>query len=208
MEQLCEGGPTRKSSLCACSLTSSKFWLVVRPLLFRRIVIRSPDHIHKLVGQVRDAPQIALWIDELQIEGRSIPPTLCAWSTDPSEAERDCDTWIYSFFSDIGSELPNVRILKLFGFRHLSRRREDLISFSRWIPQLALIRSVRELHITRCETSPNALTAIVRAFPQLLHLYLTSVCVGSPDQVSLVEPKPLLSAISGMSLGYEFSYYV
>ena len=177
-----------------------KCWVIVRPLLFRHIVIRSSDHIRTLAEQVRDTPKIALWINELQFEGESIPPAPTVWLTDPSDVERDRDTWIYSFFSDIGSELPNVRILKLFGFQHLSQRREDLEAFARWIPHLTSLRTVRELRVARCEMSPNALTAIVRAFPDLLHVFLTAVCVGSPNRASLLEVKAHLPIVSGMFL--------
>ena len=202
LEQLWEGESSRKSSLCAFALTSLKCWVIVRPLLFRHIVIRGSDHIRTLAKQVRATPRIASWINELQFEGESIPPAPTVWLTDPSDVERDRDTWIYSFFSDIGSELPNVRILKLFGFQHLSRRREDLEAFARWIPHLTSLRSVRELRVARCEMSPNALTAIVRAFPDLLHVFLTSVCVGSPNRASLAEVKARPSIIPSMSLDY------
>ena len=200
VEQLWEGESPQKYTLCAFALTSLKCWVIVRPLLFRHIIIRSSDHIRTLAEQVRDTPKIALWINELQFEGESIPPAPTVWLTDPEDVERDRDTWIYSFFSDIGSELPNVRILKLFGFQHLSQRREDLEAFARWIPHLTSLRSVRELRVARCEMSPNALTAIVRAFPDLLHVFLTSVCVGSPNRASLAEVKARPSIIPSMSL--------
>ena len=200
LEQLWEGESPQKSTLCVFALTSLKCWVIVRPLLFRHIVIRSSDHIRTLAEQVRDTPKIALWINELQFEGESIPPAPTVWLTDPEDVERDRDTWIYSFFSDIGSELPNVRILKLFGFQHLSQRREDLEAFARWIPHLTSLRSVRELRVARCEMSPNALTAIVRAFPDLLHIFLTSVCVGGPNRASLAEVKAHPPIVSGMSL--------
>ena len=202
VEQFWEGEFPQKSTLCAFAHTSTKCWLVVRPLLFRHIIIRGPDHIRKLVEQIQETPEIALWINELQFEGRSIPPVPCVWITDPSKVKRDRDTWMYSFFSDIRRELPNIKILKLFGFQHLSQRREDLEAFARWIPHLTSLRSVIELRLARCEMSPNALTAIVRAFPDLLHVYLTSVCVGSPNRASLAEVKARPSIIPSMSLDY------
>lgn len=202
MEQLWDDESRCNSTLSACALTSSKFWLVVRPLLFRHIVIKGPDHIHRLIGQIRDTPEIAVWIHELQFEGKSILPAPCLWPTDPAKVERDSDTWIYSFFSDISCELPNVRILKLFGFQHLSQRREDLEAFAHWIPHLTSLRSIEELHIARCEMPPNALTAIVRAFPMLLHVFLARVCVGSANVASLYEVKAHSPLVFGMFLDY------
>lgn len=207
MDQLWDYDSRFNSALCACALTSSKCWLVVRPLLFRHIVIRSPAHIRKLAGQIRDTPEIALWIQELQFEGRSIRPAHCLYSTDPSKVERDRDTWIYPFFSDIGSGLLNVRTFKLFGFQHLSQRHEDLEAFAHWIPQLTLLRSIRELHVARCEMSPNALTTIVRAFPKLLHVFLTRVCIGSPNIASLVEVEACPSIVTSTFLNF-WSIYV
>ena len=133
VEQFWEGEFPQKSDLCAFAHTSTKCWLVVRPLLFRHIIIRGPDHIRKLVEQIQETSEIALWVNELQFEGRSIPPVI-------------------------------------------------------------------ELRLARCEMSPNALTAIVRAFPDLLHVFLTSVCVGSPNRASLAEVKAHPPIISGMSL--------
>lgn len=100
---------------------------------------------------------------------------------------------MYSFFSDIGVDLPNVKSLDLFGFYHLSLRRDDLDAFARWIPQLASLGSIESLHLSRCEMPPNALTAIIRAFPKLRNVAFTCVSFWSSNGAELAAiSEPLL----------------
>ena len=80
------------------------------------------------------------------------------------------DTWIYPFFSTVGTRLPNIRNFELFGFQHMSLRQEDCQAFAEWILDLSSMESVESLHLARCEMPPNALTAIIRSFSHLRQL--------------------------------------
>ena len=54
---------------------------------------------------------------------------------------------------------------------------------------------------------PNALTAIVRAFPMLLHVFLARVCVGSANVASLYEVKAHSPLVFGMFLDYRNFFF-
>ena len=129
----------------------------------------------RLAHQIQYEPRIIYWIRTLRFEGKSVPRRTFPCSIEKS-TEMDTDTWIYPFFSIIGTRLPNVRNLELFGFQHLSLRQVDCWMFAEWIVELSHLTSVECLHLARCEMPPNALTAIIRSFPHLRNVALT--CVG------------------------------
>lgn len=163
-------------TLCACALVCSAWRAAARPLVFRFIVLKNSVDIHKLAQQIQHEPRIAYWIRKLRFEGKSIPKSGFLHNTDQLEVEQDIDTWMYSFFSEIGVHLPNVKSLDIFGFYHLSLHQDDCEVFARWIPQLASLSSIESLHLARCEMPPNALTAIIRAFPKFRNVAFTCVC--------------------------------
>ena len=129
----------------------------------------------KLSHQIRYEPRIAFWIRTLRFEGKSVPRRRLPSAIERS-TELDIDTWIYPFFTSIGTRLPHIRNLELYGFQHMSLRQADCLAFAEWILQLSQLDSVESLHLARCEMPPNALTAIIRSFPRLRNLTFT--CVG------------------------------
>ena len=173
IEQLLDSGP----ALSASALTCSTWRAAARPFVYRKIIIRTIDAMNRLAEQLNSEPQIAYWIRTLRFEGKSVPRSKFPWSGAIwKTTDMDIDTWIYPFFSVIGTGLPNVRVLELFGFQHMSLRREDCERFAQWIVQLSRLESVESLHLSRCEMPPNALTAIIRSFPRLRNVAFT--CVG------------------------------
>ena len=137
----------------------------------------SEDHNQKYRGhdQARSSnstrTRVAFWIQTLRFEGKSVLRARFPAYT-PS---RDIDTWIYSFFSTIGAQLPNVKNLELFGFQHTSLCRADCHAFAEWIIQMSQLNSVQSLHLSRCEMPANVLTAIIRSFSGLRNVALTCV---------------------------------
>lgn len=159
------------SALCASTLVCSIWRVAARPLVFRKIIIRNTEDMTKLARQIQYEPRVAFWIQTLRFEGKSVLRARLPAYT-PS---RDIDTWIYSFFSTIGAQLPNVKNLELFGFQHTSLCRADCHAFAEWIIQMSQLNSVQSLHLSRCEMPANALTAIIRSFSGLRNVALTCV---------------------------------
>lgn len=190
------------STLCTCTLVCSRWWDAARPFIFRYVIIRNSEHIHQLARQIHHEPKVALWIRKLRFKGKSVPKSEFLLPTPLSRVKEDLDTWIYSFFTIIGTHLPNVKSLDIFGFQHLSQRREDLDAFSRWIPHLASLNSVESLHLARIEMPPNALTAIVRAFPNLHHVTLTCVNLAVPNVAELAEIS-LMSDLEHIGMSFD-----
>ena len=170
IEQLWEDG----SALCVSALVCSIWWLAARPFVYRKIIIKSTEDMIRLDREIQYEPRITFWIQTLRFEGKSVPRV---WLPGPTTntTNKDIDTWIYPFFSIIGTQLPNVRNLELFGFQHMSLRLADCQAFAGWILQLSQLNSVQSLHLSRCEMPPNALTAIIRSFPSLRNVAFTCV---------------------------------
>ena len=173
IEQLWVDGRTLSASALVCSIWRA----AARPFVYQRIVIRNTEDMARLAHQIQYEPQIAYWIRTLCFEGQSVPRSGFPLSGAIGKTiEMDIDTWIYPFFSLIGTRLPNVRSFELFGFQHLSLRRADCQAFAEWILELSRLDSVESLHLARCEMPRNALSAIIRSFPHLRNVALT--CVG------------------------------
>ena len=173
VEQLWDDGRT----LGAFALVCSAWRAAARPFIYRKIVIRNTQDMTRLAHQIQYEPRIAYWIRTICFEGKSVPRSGFPLSGAIGRTiVMDIDTWIYPFFSIIGTHLPNVKKFELFGFLHLSLRREDCQAFAEWILELSHLDSVESLHLARCEMPPNALTAIIRSFPRLRDVALT--CVG------------------------------
>lgn len=162
-------------ALSASALTCSTWRAAARPFVYRKIIIRNNEDMIELAHQIQYEPRIAHWIRTLRFEGKSVPRGTFSSSLEKS-TELDIDTWIYPFFSIIGTRLPNIRNLELFGFQHLSLRQVDCRVFAEWIVELSRLNTVESLHLARCEMPPNALAAIIRSFPHLRNVALT--CVG------------------------------
>ena len=115
----------------------------------------------RLAHQIQYEPRIVYWVQTLRFEGKSVPRMYLPGPT-TTTTETDMDTWIYPFFSTVGTRLPNIRNFELFGFQHMSLRQEDCQAFAEWILDLSSMESVESLHLARCEMPPNALTASSR----------------------------------------------
>ncbi|KAK7685027.1 hypothetical protein QCA50_011862 [Cerrena zonata] len=183
------------NTLCACALVCSRWWAAARPFIFRYVIIRNSEHIHQLARQIHHEPNIALWIRKLRFEGKSNPRRRFLFSTPQSTVKEDLDAWMYTFFSVIRSHLCNVKTLEIFGFKHLSQRREDYEAYARWILHLSTLDSVESLHLARCELPPNATTALIRAFSKLCKVSLTCVSFRGSNGAELAE----MASMSGPS---------
>ena len=170
-ERLLDDGRTLGTSALVCSI----WWAAARPFVYRKVIIRAAEDMTRLAHQIQREPRIAYWIRTLRFEGKSVPKQELPGATERSTV-LDIDTWIYPFFSTIGTPLPNIRNFELFGFQHLSLGRADRQAFAEWILDLSRLEDVESLHLARCEMPPNALTAIIRSFPRLRAVALT--CVG------------------------------
>ena len=150
----------------------------------------------RLAHQIQYEPRIVYWVQTLRFEGKSVPRMYLPGPT-TTTTETDMDTWIYPFFSTVGTRLPNIRNFELFGFQHMSLRQEDCQAFAEWILDLSSMESVESLHLARCEMPPNALTAIIRSFSHLRNVAFTCVScrVIAPDGVEFVG----LSEVSSVS---------
>ena len=153
-------------ALKAYALVCSRWRSAVRPYIFRFLVLGGHEDFEKLTAQLREEPAIADWVQKVRLQGKSIP-----YSEDPSlplkDVKEDFDTELYSFPTILGLPLPNLRVLELVGFAQISPRQDDCKAFAEWIPKLATLTCVSRLNIIRCEMTPNSLTAIVRALPNL-----------------------------------------
>lgn len=56
-------------TLSNCALVCHRWYTAVRPLLFRRVVIKSPTRLAELEALVLEHPAIAYWIRELHFDG-------------------------------------------------------------------------------------------------------------------------------------------
>ena len=184
-------------ALKAYALVCSWWRSAVRPHIFRFLVLSGHEDFEKLSSQLREEPAIADWIQKVRLQGKSIP-----YAENPSypwkDVKEDLDTELYSFPTVLGLPLPNLRMLELVGFAQISPRQDDCKAFAEWIPKLATLTCVSRLNIIRCEMTPNSLTAIVRALPNLKDMSFVVNGHFHPNSItlrdeSLAEPSAISS---------------
>ncbi|CAL1708549.1 unnamed protein product [Somion occarium] len=168
------------STLRDCAHTCSRWRAAALPHVFRVVTLGGRISLERLSALIHANPDIATWIRRIRFYGRSLPyqdePLKCLVNV-----VEDRERWIYQFPSTFGVPLPNLKVFELFGFARLSPRREYLEAFARWIPQLAKLESVEEFNLLRGQMCSNSMTAIVRAFPNLVKVGLGLVDFTSPN---------------------------
>ncbi|CAL1708714.1 unnamed protein product [Somion occarium] len=172
-------------ALFACAKVCSRWRAAARPHIFRSILIENERNLHRLGELVRADPRIATWMHKVCISGDSLKEEY--FPKRLREVEQDRDRWIYQFPSVLGVTPPNVKILELMHFTHLSPLREDQEAFSHWIPHLAQLQSVEHLYMFRCQMSSNAMTAMVRALPRLATVLFCESDFTAPNTTCLCD---------------------
>lgn len=169
-----------------CRKVCSRWNAAARPHFFREIVLDDPKRLTGLISLIQDEPDIARWIRKIELRGIT-EPLYPFGIRQPDDVEKDHDSWLYQFPLCFSTPLPNVKILELEEFAHVSRRREDCEAFARWIPGLATLTSVEIMSMGQCEMSPNSVAAIIRAFPRLNSLKFYMVDFARPNVAVLVD---------------------
>ncbi|CAL1708545.1 unnamed protein product [Somion occarium] len=168
-----------RRTLRSCAHACSRWRAAALPHVFR-VVACGRTRLKRLSALIHANPDIATWIRRIRFYGRSLPYQ-DEWLKLLMNVVEDRERWIYQFPSTFGVPLPNLRVFELFGFARLSPRHEDLEAFARWIPQLAKLESVEEFNLLRGQMCSNSMTAIVRAFPNLVRVDLGLVDFTAPN---------------------------
>ncbi|KAK7696654.1 hypothetical protein QCA50_001312 [Cerrena zonata] len=173
-------GPVGYHVIRNCIKVCSRWYAAARPRFFREVILKSPKRLNGLISLIRDDPNIARWIRKVRLQGVTAP-LYPFGKRQPDDAEKDGDSWLYSFPLCFGVPLPKLKKLELNDFAHVSRRREDCQAFARWIPGLATLTSVEILSVYQCEMSSNSFAAFMRAFLRLKSVWFCLVDFTRPN---------------------------
>lgn len=162
--------PSSYRTFASCAQTCSHWRAAARPFIFRFLIIRYEDQIAILENQIRKEPCIGNWVQNVRIEGSSLPYDDCSYGQLGTSEDLDGDLYSFPMAIDSKSPFPNLDVLELVGFAQISTDPADCSAFAEWIPRLTTLTSVTTLNIVRCEMSPNNLTSIIRSLPALKHV--------------------------------------
>jgi len=155
------------SSPRECSLTCRMWYSAVRPLIYRRVTIRSVDDTQRLHELTRSDPAVGRWIHELRISY--------------DRRYLGLDDWFLDFPETFSSDtLSNIHSLHFRGQEAWHTSDIQLMKAIKLIPRLASFASVRRLSFLDCVVPYDFAKSIICAFPDLRDLHMHSVIYTQP----------------------------
>ncbi|KAK7682668.1 hypothetical protein QCA50_014051 [Cerrena zonata] len=157
----------------SCASVCKVWRAAARTHLFRSIKIHSRASLERLASLVRSDSSIVGYIQKVTLLGYS----------------GNCKSgWLYAFPSLLETPLRSLRTLEIRHVNITKPQKKDLRAYCDWIRTLSELASVRQLYIGLVSMSPNALTALVRAFPHLTKVWLEQTYFSPlKDRVPLID---------------------
>lgn len=156
-------GRREMSTVRACTSVCKVWRAAARPHLFRSIKIRSQASLERLTPLIHSDPSIASYIRKVLLQGSG----------------GDCkDGWMYAFPSVLKNPLPSLKTLEIYNLEMRKPQKKDIRAYCDWIYTLSELASVRQVYSGLVFMSPNAFTALVRAFPRLTKVWMEQVPPG------------------------------
>lgn len=145
-------------TLKACLSVSRAWRYSARHYVFRAVTLISQRSLERLDLLIQCDPLVAILIQKVELR---------CWFIDKRNVP-----WIYNFPSMVHAPLPCLKILAISEFDQSRPRKKDVKPFSNWLHGLQELTSVRQLNLRSLSMPPNAMKALVCAFPKLDRVWM------------------------------------
>ncbi|TCD68714.1 hypothetical protein EIP91_009998 [Steccherinum ochraceum] len=166
-------------SLSHCTLVCRRWHTAVRPLIFRRVVVKGRERMVELESLLLEEPTVGYWIRELYIDGSSPDRSRRAWIFGPYPA---ADQLVFNGL-DASSKTPNL---------HDPFPGPVLASRLRKLQALTFV----QVHATHPRTSGALIAGLTKAFASSIRSLTFESCWGHEGFfLALMHALPLVNEL-------------